>query len=86
MKEEEMVNDRKTIETENNGDGSARKKRESKRERYCHSSVVDEEAQQRELSSFQSNLICGSTSRDTRAAERGGLKHTEGPHETPRGK
>lgn len=37
-----------------------------KRARCCHSSVMDEEAQQCELSSFKSNLICSSTSRDTR--------------------
>lgn len=47
---------------------------------------MDEEAQQCELSSFQSDLICSSTSRDTRATEQGGIKHTERPDETPWGK
>ena len=71
-------------ETDNNSDGRARKMGEGTRERCCHSSVMDEEAQQCELSSFQSNLICSSTSRDNWATEQGGIKHAERPDETLR--
>lgn len=42
---------------------------------------MGEGAQQCELSSFQFNLICSSTSRDVQATQRGEMKHTKTPDE-----
>lgn len=53
----------------------------SERERFCHSSAMDEEAQQ--LSSFRSNLICSSTGRDAQTTDQGRIKHLDRPDETP---